>query len=193
MRSITPDGNPAKARAMLAFSPMSNWTVEAIIRISSTGASWTSSTAMNKPFEPRAICFSFARRLISLEEMSNLAEAIPTLTPSEAEEKASWSWICSIRSCDKCGPAETTTAFQPSSIARSRRSQRRTVFPDPRGPVIRIRRAGAPTPDMRPSTNSREISSRPMIRGGSAPAVGRNGLSNLALSITRILRQTSLI
>ncbi|MED9959984.1 MAG: hypothetical protein UFD57_01530, partial [Collinsella sp.] len=51
--------------------------------------------------------------------------------------------------------------------------------PEPLGPATRMSLAGAPIPEFKLSVNSRAISSRPIMRGGSAPAVGRNGLWNI--------------
>ena len=84
VRSITPAGDPANARAISTFSPIRSCTAEAITRISSIGASCTSSMAINRPLEDFAAEPSNFLRLDSLGTTSTLAETKPAFTPTEA-------------------------------------------------------------------------------------------------------------
>ena len=83
-------------------------------------------------------------------------------------------------------PAEalSATTNQPSRSAMERISESMTVFPNPRWPVMSIRRPGAPAPSASPDSNPSSTSCLPISTGGTLPAVGLKGLGVLAISIT---------
>ena len=80
-----------------------------------------------------------------------------------------------IESCMFSSDVVSITS-QPRCRAISPSSVRSTVFPDPRGPVMRMSLEGDPGPSSMPSTKSSSAVLRPMSTGGIIPAVGLKGL-----------------
>ena len=178
--SSTPVVIPAKTSAMFWFSRIMNCTAVAISRMSSLEASWTSSIVTRRPL-PRFVMPRVAHSRID-SKSSRLAD--PRLASIDTRGDCALNTISlkrdflmslRLREARRSPLPETLTTSQPSSSAIEASSESSTVLPEPRGPVMRIRRPGAPSPLARPSRKSSVTFSRPTSTGGILPAVGLNG------------------
>ena len=180
-RSRTPVVMPANTRAMFWSSLIKNCTAVAISRTSSREASWTSSIVTRSPLPQDVISRAARSNKVSKSSEPGFVDLASTATgptPSLSELGSKATSFSSLLLIDsrRSPDADTLMTSQPWSSAIEASSERSTVFPEPRGPVMRINRPGAPSPFSSPSMKSSMTLSRPTSTGGILPAVGLNGL-----------------
>ena len=160
--------------------------------MSSLSASCTSSTVTSTPFLPgRAMAAARADlRSVPHSRVDTPARAFTKPRSMSAHTLASGADPARRSTTALTSPlrAVSSTTSQPSSLAISPSSVSKTVFPEPRGPLIRISLPGAPGPSASPSEKSRMTFSLPASTGGSAPAVGLNGFVTRTFAMAPHLR-----